>query len=506
MSIFSGDTPYFRNNMLHEIMSRPIENQAIIGNEYIKIQQESVLGMSRALKNIKRKLVHVQELSESPGRVGEYILTLERLKKKRPDMTYKQMIDRSLFESRHLMDFTQSGLVGQAVNQHSAFFNASLRGTAKIGEAWFSSWGKTGKTALYTFTTLVLPSILNWHRNHNDPAYKVEPQWKKDMFWLYAIRDENGKTILFIPIPKPWEPGLIFATGTERFLDWYYAEDQETLDEWIWEVVWTYVRNTLPRVLGFGAAPLQVAADWNINTDTPLFSGGMEGGSPYMKYNSNTTALARVISEGIESLRPALEVLKVEFLINDMTSPIALDFYASNAFGPAWQKMLEYVELALQKAGIIVDVPGPKYSKWVDEFMDTQLVRAFIITTKHIPKGGQPMTDMHESYKKYSRIYIDYKNAEKMDNKKLMEKIEKKPNFEMAKELDAFMTSNIWPLYAAIKKIEFLPESELSGASKRQQLDLLLEDLLDLAITFNLIVKTHENPKENPKESFKIFE
>ena len=75
-------------------------------------------------------------------------------------------------------------------------------------------------TFIKSIQSITAPSVALWFVNNDDPAYQALPDYRKDLFWNIRI---NGT---YYPIAKPFEIGLIFGTGAERFLDYYLRNIQ----------------------------------------------------------------------------------------------------------------------------------------------------------------------------------------------------------------------------------------------------------------------------------------
>lgn len=489
LSNIAIDRTYMKNRMLDEITARPIKNQIIEGFENLNLMQNAHVQVNRAAKKIglpilRDKLRHIQDLSESPGRVGEFVITIERLKKKYPGLSEKQIYDRALYESRNLMDFTQSGLVGGVINQHAAFFNASLRGTARIGEAIKQ---RPWKTASYIAMTQVLPSIGLWFKNHNDPKYRALPRWKKDLFWCYPIRDdETGETLFFMYYPKTWELGLLFATGTERLLDFLFVEHKDDFQEeylsFVYKTIYDYVEGTGVRAFGSVGTVAEIFANHDTRLDMPIIPKSVEGTTPYLQSTIHTTETAKMLAKVIR--KATFEVINI--------SPITIDKMGNAVVGQSYNNVLSIVEGTLAKAGIITDIPGPDQPTLWSEIINHRLFTAFI-ETADLKKGGEPVTRMFEIQKKYNRHIEDEKLAQRRGDLNLHKEIMKRPEYSLAQQIDTFMRTNVYPIYKAIKLIEYMPEEKLSGAEKRQQLDQAFTSLHKMAELFQNLYRKELN-------------
>lgn len=173
----------------------------------------------RAAKGTIEALRKGAEISELSTKVGAFNKAL----KKTGDL------DEAAYTARDLMDFNRAGSAVRQANRAIAFLNASIQGTDKMVRAF-----KENKASFLTraFTTLVLPAsmIYFWNRyklsDEERAAFENIPQWQKDSFYVIGIPGTGE----FIRIPKPFEAGMLFATSTERMLDWLHDNDKEAFD------------------------------------------------------------------------------------------------------------------------------------------------------------------------------------------------------------------------------------------------------------------------------------
>lgn len=145
-------------------------------------------------------LRRAQELSEDATRIGYY--------KKRLSKGDTQ--EMAAYEARDLIDFGRSGDYTREWNKISAFLNASVQGTDKLVR---SMRERPLETSANIIKYLVLPSIAVWYMGKDNQRIQQLPDWQKDLFWVIPA----GNTL--IRIPKPFEPGVLFASGTERTLN-----------------------------------------------------------------------------------------------------------------------------------------------------------------------------------------------------------------------------------------------------------------------------------------------
>jgi hypothetical protein len=117
------------------------------------------------------------------------------------------------------VDFHRMGDLVRTYNNIRAFTNAGLQD--------FDILARTMKdrpftTMLRATLALGIPSWYFYNKWKDDEDYQKEPDYKRNMFW-YVDKDEDGEWIRW---PKPFLPGVVFGTLTERFVEHAYKTDQ----------------------------------------------------------------------------------------------------------------------------------------------------------------------------------------------------------------------------------------------------------------------------------------
>ena len=123
----------------------------------------------------------------------------------------KQIQQTAAAASREIsVDFARHGAKTAGLRHIAAFWNARIQGYDRLFRA-----AKENPTAFASkaFAMITLPSMYEYLSNRDDPDYWEQPQWKRDLFWMFKIGDD------FVSIPKPFELGLIFGTLPVRIMD-----------------------------------------------------------------------------------------------------------------------------------------------------------------------------------------------------------------------------------------------------------------------------------------------
>lgn len=191
---------------------------------------------------------------EVPTRVGSYmaakyptpinkgIRAIENLVTPRADRVGMGALSdpiaiREMRENIH--DFARGGRTGMLFNGGLAFFNPEVQGFDRFIRAMKERPGPTALKAIAMFT---LPAVVNWEMNHDDPEYRREPEWKRELF--YRIPHSNGTGT---PVPRGRGPvAALFSYGTEAILDKINDQDPEAANK----IAGALVRHT---VLHFGS-------------------------------------------------------------------------------------------------------------------------------------------------------------------------------------------------------------------------------------------------------------
>lgn len=351
------------------------------------------------IKNIPELFRIYTEFSEKINRVGNFKLALDRNLKR--GLSEEQAIKKSAVETRdNPIDYRRMGASIQALNQISAFFNARIQGLNQTIKAFKD---RPFQTYAKTFMYVQLPSILLWMANHDDPDYQSLPQWRKDLFWHVKV---NGT---YYPIPKPFEIGLIFGTGTERFLDYYFDKDPKAIEKFKDAVTVQTFKGLIPMP--------DIVKPWfeannnrNFFFDRPIIPAGLENVPSEYQFTEFTSETMKLMAGLIRKINGD------DF--SKWSSPLILENAWRGWTGGIGGYVLQLSDSLLDATGIIDRSNNRK--KMLSEY---PVVRAILI--KNPDRNAEPITDFRKLYEPVmkrinaSRILADKGEIEKAKKEQL---------------------------------------------------------------------------------------
>jgi len=347
----------------------------------------------------------LSEFSENMTRISEFKRAYKKSKK--IGLTEKEAIERGGFESRDItIDYSKMGLKMKSLNQIAAFYNASLQGTVKIFDAV-----KQRPARAFTVITgsIILPSIYLWLANKDDPIYQRQPKWVKDNYWVVV---HDG-----VPyrIPKPFDLGVVFGTGTEQLLDWLNEEHPDEINDFIYDFGVNQLKNLNPTPT-FASPFLEAYFNESFFTNKPLVPDYMDKKllSKY-QYTTYTSEVAKGISRAINTM-----------IGNDYTkldNPIIIDNFLRSWFASLGRFVIQMSDKGLVEFGIIEDPIKP-----TDNLTIIPGIRAFNL--RDPSPNSEFITDFYKEFAKIDKdigsILALEKRGEIQEALKIKEKINMK--------------------------------------------------------------------------------
>jgi hypothetical protein len=412
------------------------------------------------VKNPIEMLRVFSETYEASTRMGDYLLTKKRLRKKYPNRSEKDIIEMSGYNTRDLMDFAKIGNGVRDANRIYAFLNAQIRG----GEKFIDSLVKRpGMFAAKTVAYVQLPTISLWLLNHDDPRYKKLTQLDKDLNWIFISGDgtvDEPEKYTVYRIRKPHDVGLLVGTGTEKTLDYLYKNNNKVdIEKSINEILGTF-----GDMYSFGIYPDAVrplAENWankSLYTSNPIYSARGEQIVPMLEYGPYTSETSKLIGEALYDLG-----------IEKFSSPAQIDNIIKSYTGSLGRLSLLGADYLLQKTGVVDKIEMPDW-----ELADYPIVKSFILGH---PKGRSSfIQNFLERYEKdLPKINSYYKLIE--DGQR--EKAENLFSDDLQKQLVLPIGELLIDMFSLVK---FEVENKTaSGEDKRKNINKIYDRMITIS-------------------------
>lgn len=187
--------------------------------------------------------------------------------------------------------------MGRWVRKYNAnriinFLNSNLQGMDKLARM-FSTKEKAWRTVFRSLLYITLPTLLLAWMCRDNENYNDLPWYRRDFFWNVPLGNPETATF-FLPIPRPWELGVIFGAIPERLFDMAYHRNPTAFDG-LGETFTQLLPDMMPALL----EPLYRDATGKKWTGIPILNSKDETLSathPELQYNQYTSEVSKVIA------------------------------------------------------------------------------------------------------------------------------------------------------------------------------------------------------------------
>lgn len=249
----------------------------------------------RALVWAKSPLLALRWLTgvaEDATRIGEYKVIHDKLiSQGMPEGEARRL---AAFESRDRQDFAKGGAKTKILRHLTPFWNATLQGNVKLGQAFKE---RKFRTVLQGVAFITIPKLMEQALNWEDEDYWARPQWERDAFFMIPIgKSESGHT-RFLRLPVPFLPGVIFATFPGRMLQAMREKDPGAMKDFPQMILKETVPNPVPPAL---MTALEVAAGeqgWDFFRNREVVSDRVAKLPLTEQFTDQTTEVAKRIGK-----------------------------------------------------------------------------------------------------------------------------------------------------------------------------------------------------------------
>lgn len=240
-------------------------------------------------RNIFDFIREILQFPETGSRVAELREVAKQVGWKPGEpMTFDQSLKLLLAAKEVTTDFTAAGSLSRVINQMIPFYNAAIQGpranirAAKRNPKRFILKGLLGVT---------IPTLLLWWNNKDEEWYKEMPARDKFSFWYFPaeVIDET-----LVRIPRAFEIGQVFGSMPEAFIDAWYRQDPEAVNEWFGTFLEVSSPLALPVLLDEG---FEQALNRDVYWDRPIVPQAMEKKASEEQYDEYTTSLAVTLGD-----------------------------------------------------------------------------------------------------------------------------------------------------------------------------------------------------------------
>jgi len=456
-----------------------------INDNLMRLQDPTTMGRIKGvITSPVEALRKMSELMENATRMGEFLQARRAGKS----------VFSSAYDMREVtLDFARMGAKGRAMNAITAFWNANLEGTDRLGRAM---WENPRRTAIKALSGIALPSALLWWATRDDERMKEVPKWERDTFWVIPMddwqpinadkattipkaykREINGQWFQnkgeVIKIPKPFTEGILLGSGTERGLEALYGNDPKA-----WKNFGKSIKDAvIPGLVPTGALPILETGfgkSWFLDRDiVPKY---LQRVDPKEQHNPYTSETAKFLGR---------QVAKV----NDETSlgsPLVIEHIYRGYTGGLGRLGLEAFEKGLELTGVTDKKDWP-----TNKNADIPLLRAF--ASRHPSSSAESIQQFYDEYEKREKA----KNTAKLLDTRGDTDGARKIREERALANATSTHRQIGAMNKEVRRI--YDDKKLSPDDKREQIDLLYLKMINLAQKANEMFRaTEKKPQAKP--------
>lgn len=352
-------------------------------------------GMKGLVRNPLNALQAMSELMESATRVAEFANARR----------YGKSLAEAGLESRDItIDFWRIGAKTRALNNITAFWNASVEGLDRTAKAFRE---RPVATPLKVIGSVGLTSFLLGWANHGDKRIEELPAWERDFFWHiptdkwtqvsqeeamkapeYLRREHEGKWFrndgTIYKIPKNFELGLIFGSVPERIFEAYWKQNPDAwrnVGESFQRAFMLEPSSWMPTAL---SPVLEQITNYSLFTKRDLIPESMSGRNKVeakYQYNPYTSESAKLIGKGLGSIVGDASI----------ASPIVIENYIRAWTGTLGMTTLRGADAVLTGSGV-VKAPSKPEETMADKFF----VRGFV--SRYPSASAESIQKFYDNY------------------------------------------------------------------------------------------------------------
>lgn len=355
-------------------------------------------------------------------------------------------IPEAAFDAREVVaDPSRVGSQMRILNSVVPFFHMEWQGMEKLWRAAFDNPQRFGIAA----AGIAGLSAAVWALGKDDSRIDEIPEHERDLFWCVPTDDwrpvdvTNDQALLaamsrpedqrreidgklytnegaVFRIPKPFQAGIIFGSGTERALDAYFKEKPEAFEGFGTSVLHSVYRIPLP---AFAKPMVEQFANKSTFTGNPIVPESAMKELPEYRYTDATSEPAKMIAQ----LIPQVPAIGRELAV----SPMIIDNYIKSYTGDVGAFVLDTLTRGLHEAGIGEAAVRPSGHELIGGLEDdVPFVRSFVV--RHPSATARSIQKFHDENREYQMIKATMQNRAKEGDEDAVAKLEQMQRVEYA--------------------------------------------------------------------------
>lgn len=400
--------------------------------------------------------------------------------------------DQAAFNAREVTpDFAKAGLQRSALRTAVAFQGAHINSLARMGQAFAEDTQGT----ILRMSALMGISAAMYFVNKDDKDVNDLPNYQKDLYWNFNVsrmfdsdydKNSNTNTGTIFRLPKPWGPGILFGSGTERALDSFFTGNPDAFKGYARSLVESVVPNIIPTA----AAPiLDQMANKNLFTGRQLVNESQQKMLPEMQYQPYTSETAKQLGKlishvpGVKDIGPSSDPL---------ASPAVIENYIRDWTGIAGGWALKIGDAGLRAAGV---TPSDKGLNSVDTpWAEEPILNEF--ATRFPSMKTQSIQDFYQNKDESDKIFNSIRAATKAGNITLASGIASEHSSNMMR-----LNSISQTVTNGRKMIGMIQDNQtIDPVQKRQLVDGVLFQIGSAAKMGNQMMSDFKNQVEQAKQ------
>ena len=201
-----------------------------------------------------------------------------------------------------------------------------------------------------------------------------------------SLTDSLGfeKGYFYFPVPKPFELGLLFGTGAERFLDYYYDKDPDAINDFLNTFIKGVASSALP-IPDVGKPFFEAWSNKSLFTGQPIIPNSIKNLPTEYQVTNYTSETSKLIGSLIR------KITGDDF--SSVSSPVQIDNAIRSITGPIGRAFTQGIDKILLESGTIEDPILPE-KRLTEQFFFK------VFAARDPDRNAEPIQDFYDEFNK----------------------------------------------------------------------------------------------------------